>query len=96
MMRASKNNLFILLGFNNCDNDLCKRDAVEDAASKGDFVGIFEVVAYGDAPGNGGYFDVEGDELFVDVEAGGVSFHCGGECKDYLFDRGGMALTDAL
>ena len=69
---------------------------MEDAASKGDFVGIFEVVAYGDAPGNGGHFDVEGDELFVDVEAGGVSFHCGGECKNYLFDRGGMALTYAL
>lgn len=75
---------------------LGKGYAVEDTATKGDFVGVFKVVAYGYAAGYGGDFYTEGLQLFVEVESGGVALHGGGECEDYLFDRRGDALLHTL
>ena len=75
---------------------LCKGNTVEYAAAEGDFVGVFKVVAYGNATGNGGDFYASGLQLFVEVVGGGVAFHGGGERKDDLFDGCGYALLYTL
>ena len=66
--------------------------AVEDAAAQGDFVGILQVVANGDAAGDGGHFYSERLKLLVEIEIGGVALHGGGEGEDDFFHWGRIAL----
>ena len=74
---------------------LGKGNAVENAAAESDFVGVFEVVADGDATGDGGDFYAEGCQLFIEIESGGIAFHGGGKGKYDLFDGSGESLLDA-
>ena len=65
------------------------------SSAQSDFIGIFEVVANRDASCDGGYFDAEGLQLFVEVEIGGVALHSGGKRQDDLINWSGIALLDA-
>ena len=74
---------------------LGKGNAIENAAAESDFVGVFEVVADGDATGDGGDFYAERCQLFIEIESGGIAFHGGGKGKYDLFDGSGESLLDA-
>lgn len=57
-------------------------NAVYDGAAERNFVGIFQLIADGDAAGDGAYGDIEIFEAAVDVEVGGIAFHGGAEGHD--------------
>ena len=75
---------------------LCEGNAVDDTAAKGNLVSILQIVANGYAAGDSGDADSKWQQLFVEIEGGGVALHGGGECKDDLLDGRGDALLDAL
>ena len=62
-------------------------DAVDDGAAQGDFVGILQIVADGDAARDGGHLHVgELLELSVNIYVRCVALHCGGQREDDLLD----------
>ncbi len=74
--------------------------AVEDATAESNGIGIFNLVSYTDAEGEGGDLEVgEPLELAEDVSVGEIAFHGGGEGENHLVDGRlsfGLALADAL
>lgn len=58
------------------------RKPVLETAGQCHFIGIFQLAAKGNTPGNGGYADGEWLQFFLYIVDGGVALYVGIECKN--------------
>ena len=63
---------------------LLKGGPVQEGATQGHFIGIFQVVADGHPAGQGGNADWVLLEPPVDIEIGGIALHGGAEGQNHL------------
>jgi hypothetical protein len=63
---------------------ILKRHTGSNAASKRNFVGVFQLTTDGYAPCYGAYFYVAFFKAFADIKSGGIAFHCCAKCQYYF------------